>query len=1378
MSLVQDSFLLSPLQKGMLFNALYEPRAGIDITQMVFNLREKIDIPLFKESWNRVVDRHQILRAAFRWEGLEDPVQDVYDRVAFPIEEIDLRNLNGAEQEKRIKDILQADRSRGFDLKRAPIHRLAILDLAEDYYRVVWTSHHILLDASSIVIVLIELFKIYEAALMGQDPELEKPVQFEQYVRWYYNSDFSSTPSFWKKTLQGFTKPVPVGVKTGREEADAAGQMVLFKQAFFPDELKDRISEVSKEQGVTPYTMIKLAFAILLSRYSGEDDIVFGAVLGNRRNTVPGSERIVGLFINNLPVRVKVDPDKSVAQCLREIRELQVSSREHIHAPLFEIQKWSDLFRGSTLFESFINFFYQPWDAALEAADGKWKSRDIIAIMKTNYPLGFIVGMLPHFSVRFNYSPQRFDDSAVSSMLAHIQKILENMVQDPEQPIGTLDILTGEEKETLLRGWNRTEKEYRSDACAHALFEEQALAHPDSTAAIFRQERVTYGELNARAEALARVLRSQGIKKETFTGICLDRSPELLVAILAVFKAGGAYVPLDPAYPASRFSFIFEDTGMGVLLTQDSYREILPPFEGKIIFLDAEDYFSASAAEGIISGESSPGDSAYRIPPSGPAGKTEDDKSSPLEHDYRIPAPGPEGRAGENESSPHDTAYLIYTSGSTGKPKGVMVEHASLVNFLFWVRDDLFGEDIDLMPALTTPAFDASLKQLLGPLICGEEVWLIPQDLVQNPGQLLSAIGRRERIALNCVPSLWEVMLDLIESGQAAAPVESLRALYLGGDVLSQELADRTFKIFPRLKLKNTYGPTECTSLCIVGDVLPGKPITIGRPIANARIYLLDKHLRPVPPGIPGEIYIGGEGVSRGYLNRPRLTAEKFIDDPFTGEEGRKLYRSGDLGRYRYDGNIEFLRRIDLQVKFRGFRIEPGEIEAALREHPSVRECLAMLREDRPGAKQLVAYIVAADRSQQVEENWREFLRTRIPEYMIPTAFVYLDALPLSPSGKVDRNALPQPQQRRAEREGGYRAPRNEAEKRLARIWEKLLGISPVGIDDDFFELGGHSLLAVRLFAQIQKTFGKNLPLAIIFEAPTIALLAGQVSDQDWQLSGKSLVPITSGGSKPPVYCVHAYGGGVFYFRELARRLGSDQPFYGLQAVGLDGKQPALRTVEEMAERYINEILAIQPSGPYYLSGRCLGAYIALEMACQLRKRGEQVAFLGILDSYWTPKSKPTERNELADHRYILSRLQPPLKIVYILTRIAEKFIKAKNRLGTEMCRGYFQRGKTLPDFLRNFYINTLLPVINRQAELNYTPSTYDGKITFLQASAETARDPRSFWGKHTTGGLEVYLVEANHRDILVEPYVGRLADRMNEVLKKARIESEQAVSA
>jgi amino acid adenylation domain-containing protein len=857
----------------------------------------------------------------------------------------------------------------------------------------------------------------------------------------------------------------------------------------------------------------------------------------------------------------------------------------------------------------------------------------------------------------------------------------------------------------------------------HELIHQQVNRTPDAVAAVFEDRQLTFRQLDDRADQLAHRLRNLGVGPGVLVGVCVERSLDMLVGLVGILKAGGAYVPLDPAYPSDRLAFMLEDSVPVVLLTQLSLEKRLPAHQAQIVFLDA------------------------------PVAERTRDRGRQLYPDA---------------CEPSDLAYVLYTSGSTGKPKGVKISNRALVNFLSSMQREPGLSTGDTLLAVTTLSFDIAGLELFLPLISGARVVIAGREVATDGARLSSLLRRSGATVMQATPATWRLLLA---AGWTGSP--ELKIL-CGGEAWSIDLAD---ELLPRCKaLWNMYGPTETTIWSSVARVESGKPIVIGRPIANTTFHILDPIQEPVPVGVTGELYIGGDGVAEGYLNRPDLTNERFVSDPFSGKPGARLYKTGDAVRRLPDGNIEFLHRIDRQVKIRGFRIELGEIESALRQHPDVTQCVTLAPEDAQGEKRLVAYIVPA-KPQAVpgSAELRDFLKRKLPAWMIPVAFVTMLELPLTPNGKIDRRALPLPGLSMAE---GFPArqsvpPRTPPEVQLARIWEQVLGIKIASVRDNFFDLGGHSLLAVQMFAQIEKIFNIRLPLATLYEAPAIEGIAGILERKVASSRWSSLIEIQSSGSRTPFFCFHGEGGNVLIYRKLAQYLGADQPFYGLQSQGLDGNSPLLKTIDEMAALYVKEIRGVQPYGPYFLGGYCLGGTIAYEAAQQLHAAGEEVALLALFDTMNWHKVPMTGWDKG------FMRLQRLIFHAAVLLKIdaagKRRFLKGKlhdlrNRIPVwrGMLLARLRSGSSRDAF--GSPVPAQVWQANHEAAGNYVPGPYPGAVTDFRPARQyrVLSKPDLKWDRLAGGGQRVVIIPGYPAVMLLEPYVKDLAAMLSACIDEA----------
>jgi len=1312
---IWDRYPLSPMQLGMLFQTLYAPQSGVDIEQLLVSLPEELDVPSLEQAWQALAARHAVLRTSFRWADVEAPVQEVRAALVVPFQQEDLRALGASEQQARLEAYLREDRRRGFDLGAAPLMRVAVFRLGAADYRVVWTFHHILVDGRSITALVRELFVLYETLRQGAQPQLEQPRPYREFIDWLSERDVASSKLYWQALLAGFTAPTPFGIEKSTPNRSLREPHFGREEIRLPDPLACSLRSFAQRHDLTLNTLIQAAWAILLSRYSREEDVVFGATRACRRSTVEGSEGMVGMFMNTVPVRARLSSRTELLPFLKELRAQSLSARPHEHTPLVRIKEWSDLAAGKPLFESIVVFEKYHRDSVLRAPGGAWSRREFRMLKQTGYPLTLAVYDDREPLVLLEYDQHRFEDRAITRMLGHFRTLLEAMASERVRRVAELPMLTQPERRQLVEEWNQARRDV-PQACVHELFEQQATRQPEVAAAVFEGRQLSYLELDRRANQVAHQLRSLGVGPEMRVGISTERSLEMIVGLLGILKAGGAYLPLDPAYPGERLHFILEDAQVRVLLAQE---KLAQRFSGESV--------------PMIALESAGRDFPVEKPPGGPA--------------------------------PSNLAYVMYTSGSTGKPKGVQVEHRNVVGFLHSFRPLGFQGERRIGTNVAPFSFDTSVEEIFGALCFGGTVHIIRSEHSTDARYFAQYLVERGINVTYIVPDMLERVAGELAKRRDRVKLKCV----VTGLAPKRQRALQSFRdLSGSLRVLNAYGPTEvtygATAFEFQATSEPDREAPIGRPFPNYQVYIVDGELQPVPIGVAGELLIGGVGVARDYLNRPELTAEKFIPDPFRRDGGARVYRSGDLGRYLEDGNIEFLGRIDNQLKIRGFRIEPGEIEAALAQHAGVERAAVGARETPAGDKRLVAYIIAKDDQDLSGAGLRSFLLDKLPGYLVPSAFVFLEKLPLTASGKIDRKALPAPEGTSQELEEAFLAPRTALEARLVEIWEKVLGVRRVGLKDDFFELGGDSLLAVTLFAEMEKAFGRNLPLASLFEAPTLEQFAQMLGSQDLVPSWSALVPIQPQGGRPPLFCVHAHGGNVLFYRDLARHLGADQPFYGLQAVGLDGRQPPLVRVEDMAAHYLREIRAVQREGPYFLGGFCLGAYVALEMARQLEAQHQEVALLACFDTDGAWRKADSLRRGVAFHLASLSGLGPRTKAAYVAERLGFRLGRIKYALSELMCRVFLTFKRPLPRALRRLHVMEA----NYRANRAYVPKTWGGALTYFQAAGTIRRDPRVFWGEVATRAVEVHLVPGKGEDIFREPNVAVLAQRLRSCLEKA----------
>ena len=1055
---IEDFYPLSPLQHGMLFHSLYAPESGVYVEQVNCTLKGVLDFDAFASAWKHLIARHPVLRTAFVGLGLKDPVQVVHRRPSFAVNRLDWRDVPDDEQKGRLAEFLKDECRRSFDLAKAPLMRLWVIDRESSTYEFVWTYHHALLDGWSVTVVIQELFLVYESIVAHRRVALPASRPYREYIVWLKKQDQGLAEHYWRKTLSGFHAPtkLQVGLSSGHEVPE--GVRYHEDEAVLEEDETIALQKYAKQNRLTVNTLVQGAWAMLLGHYSGMNDVVFGATVSGRPAELPGVETMVGLFINTLPVRVTLPSNISLIHWLQELQEHQAAQRQFEYAPLVLIHGWSEVPRDLPLFETIVVFENYPISDTLREMGGNLSVSNVGSVEMTNYPLTLVAGVGDKLLLRILSDCSCFEPPMVRQMLTHLSTLLRSFVASAGKRLADVPFLPDSERQQIIEEWNDTHTPLDPDLLVHQLIQERVAEVPNALAVTCGIHEVTYGSLNSRANQLAWHLRDLGVGPEVVVGIYLERSVESVVSALAILKAGGAFLPIDVGQPRERLVSILADARANIVLTLSSHLGELQIIGVAVVCLDTD----AAAI----------------------ACRSEED---PL-----------------CNATARNLAYVIFTSGSTGTPKGVMLQHSGLANLVQWHIRTYAVTRADRATLLAGTGFDASVWELFPYLAAGASVHVVDEETRITPAALIEWLGVK-KITVTFLPTpLAESMLDLQWREDM-----SLRVLLTGGDILHAG---------PPVPLPcilvNHYGPTEgtvvTTAVVVSVSRRDGGPPPIGRPIANTCLFILDPDLHPVPLGVPGELYIGGIGLARGYANRPELTAELFIPDSLSGHRGERLYRSGDLARYLPDGTIEFLGRVDSQVKVRGFRIELGEIESVLMRDPTVKETLVVAHEDGSRGKILTAYVVPTKGVAVSPEELKEKALLSLPDYMVPASFVILDAFPLTEHGKIDRRALPSPIEfRQARISARSRPPRTPEEEIIAGIFCQVLGITHVSADDNFFELGGHSLLATQVLTRVSEAFKVQLPLRSLFEEPTVAALATNVAEASRAARGEVPPPIS-----------------------------------------------------------------------------------------------------------------------------------------------------------------------------------------------------------------------------------------------------------------------------
>ena len=1304
---------LSFAQERLWFLAQLEPDNASYNVPVALRLNGDLNVVALEHSINAIVTRHETLRTKFAAVDGE-PFQLVStDRITVDV--VDLTLLPGVAVQVESQRLMSAAAQQPFDLGREHPLRASLIKLAPDEHLLLLTMHHIVSDAWSVNIFVHELSVFYEAFTTQSEPRLpELPIQYRDFAawqrNWLQNGFLRRQLDYWVSHLAGAPKlrlPIDHVRPTVRSHR---GAHVSFKLG---SELTQKLTELSKAEGATLFMTLLAAFKVLLFRYTGESDIVVGAPIAGRNRVE--TESLIGLFVNSLALRTDLSGNPTFRQLLGRVRQVAFEAYAHQDVPFEKLVEELNPVRDVSQTPVFqVMFGLQNAPRSAPQLNNLAVTRVAVDTHTAKFDLTLLMTETADgLSGWLEYSADLFDASTIERLQQHFENLLTSVTLNPNGRIANLPFMTAQERQQILFDWNATKTAFPRARCIHELFEEQARSSPNAVAVVFNDSEITYGELNRKANQFARYLRQRGVGPDVIVGLATEGSIEMIVGLLAILKAGGAYMPLDPSYPHERLLFMIEQANVKLILAQKHLLASLPASCAAMIPLDYD---------------------AREI-------KNHDDQNL-----SRV-------------SDAENLAYVMYTSGSTGQPKGVSVTHRNVVRLVKntnYTNFDAAAVFLQFAPV----TFDAATFEIWGPLLNGAKLVVTAPGMesLENLGQTIQHYG---------VTTLWltaGLFHQLVD--HELDNLQGVRELIAGGDVLSASHVRKVTKTLRNCRLINGYGPTENTTFTCCQTLTSfdtGRSVPIGRPISNTQVYVLSDEMEPVPVGVPGELFIGGDGLARGYLHDPSSTAEKFLPNPFATTPGERLYRTGDLVKWRRDGSLEFLGRLDQQVKVRGYRVELGEIEFALAQHGDVRECVVTTEASPSGDKRLIGFVAPKAGTAPRPEELKTFLSEKLPEYLAPSFIVILDSLPLSANGKVDRQALPKIEDLALGDQ--FVAPRTPEEAGIANLWKSLLGLEKVGIRDNFFVLGGHSMLAVRLISEIKKAYDKKIPLSFLYQGATVEALAAFVSG-DNSYAHLTLSQIKPGSSWPPFFCVSGPEVNALGYATLAHRLGEEQPVYSLQGEfrrEIEGEYTP-EEIESWAADYLKAVRELQPEGPYMFGGMCTGALIAFDMAAQLEAEGQETGLLVIFDTW-----DILTMNRLWVVDYYLRHLR------FLRRQSREQQIKA----ATKKIRGLLRNlvATVSPDSrTRESRVPDNPWKTGYKPKVDFVPKRFSGDLTVYRIRRQPyyrSGDETLGWGKRVEGRVDVEYIPGAHPTILREPNVQVMAQNLRERIQAVKKSQE-----